>query len=505
MQVKEREVLEKAVTDPISTIRALTQNNLYFFIQYFWPEYSQQPFSPNWHLEYICKELEKVARDVAANKPREHDLIINVPPGTTKTAMVSIFFNIWCWTNWFHFQFITASYTHPLALESAEYAREIMRSARFKQVFPELDIKEDKDTKSNFRVIKREWLAGNSYAPRITIGGFRFSTSVGGSVTGFHGHINIVDDPLDPNMAQSEQDIKTTNHWMDNVIPMRKVDKKVTVTILIMQRLHQEDPTGHWLKVNKKVKHICLPGEIRNYRSKVKPPELVEFYKNELLDQNRLGWDALNEILMRGQYTYGGQVGQDPIPLGGGMFKTDKIVKRTTMPHHLEIVDTVRYWDKAATEGGEGARTAGCGMSRLKNGKFLIWNIKKGRWSTDTREAIIKSQAEADTHKCRVGVEQEPGSGGKESADATVKNLAGFVTKKDRPVGNKALRADPLSVQVNIGNVEMLEGDWNEEYIDEMKNFPNSTHKDQIDASSGAFNMLVSKKQAGSLRAPTSN
>lgn len=501
MLQEEQTIIEKAISDPISAIRKLTLNNLYYFIQYFWSCYSQQPFVPNWHIEYICKELEIIARKVANNETKLYDLIINVPPGTTKTATVSIFFPIWCWCNWYWMRFITASYTQPLSLESAEYSREVIRSDKFREMYPEIDIKEDKDTKSNFRVIKNHW-EHLGYVPRIEIGGSRFSTSVGGSVTGFHGHINIADDPIDPNSALSEADITSVNYWMDNVLSMRKVDKRVTVTILVMQRLAQEDPTGHWLKIKgAKVRHICLPGEIKNFLKNVKPPELAAKYINGLLDVNRLGWPELQEINERGQYVYSGQVGQDPVPLGGGMFKTDKLIILTRMPDPgdvaMSIISTVRYWDKAATPGGLGARTAGVKMSKLKNGKYIIENVKKGRWATEERESIIESHARADGNRCKVGIEQEPGSGGKESAQATIKNLAGFVTTADRPQGNKVFRADPFSVQVNNSNVYLMVGDWNEEYIDEMKNFPNSTLKDQIDASSGAFAMLTKLKQAG--------
>lgn len=505
MLVEEKEIVSKAILDPISTVRALTKENLYYFIQYFWPAYSTQPFIPNWHIELICKELEILARKVANGEKRVYDLIINVPPGTTKTATVSIFFPIWCWVNWHWMKFICASYTQPLSLESAEYSREVIRSERFKEMYPELDIKEDKDTKSNFRVIKREWLAGNGFVPRQIIGGNRFSTSVSGTVTGFHGNINIVDDPIDPNQVLSEAEVKKVNHWMDNVLPMRKADKLVTVTILVMQRLHQDDPTGHWLKMDKKnkvskIKHICLPGEIKSFAKNVKPPELIEKYVDGLLDVNRLTWDALNDIHNRGQYVYGGQVGQDPVPLGGGMFKTDKFVMLTHAPSPPSIASIVRYWDKAGTEGGDGAYTAGVKMAKLVNGTFVVLDVKRGRWAAEEREKVIKQCAQADGTECKVIVEQEPGSGGKESAEATVKNLSGFVTAKDRPTGDKVYRADPYSVQVNEGNVALLTAMWNEDYVEELKHFPNSAHKDQTDASSGAFAALTKFKKAKVLK-----
>jgi predicted phage terminase large subunit-like protein len=97
-----------------------------------------------------------------------------------------------------------------------------------------------------------------------------------------------------------------------------------------------------------------------------------------------------------------------------------------------------------------------------------------------------------DGHKVIVGVEQEPGSGGKESAENTVRNLAGYVVRVDRPSGDKAQRADPYSTQVNSGNVYMVKGEWNRAYIEELRFFSllNSKEKDQVDASSGGFKLL---------------
>ena len=492
---EQREIVKSALKNPLASVRSLIKNNLYLFLQYFWPVYSQTSFQPNWHIEYICKQLEKVARRVANNETNPYDLIINVPPGSTKTAIVSIMYPIWCWTNWIDMKFNTVSYTAPLALESAEYSRDIVRSELFKMMFPEIEIKEDKDTKSNFRVVKKIQWRQNS-VPRIIQGGNRFSTSVGGSLTGFHGHINIVDDPIDPMQTISAAELKKANHWMDNVLPMRKIDKRVTATILIMQRLHQDDPTGHLLKLRpESIKHICIPGEIRNYITKVQPQSLVPYYRNDLMDPVRLDWDALHKIEQLGQFTYGGQIGQDPVPLGGGMFKTDHFQIIDQAPHLIKVIQTVRYWDKAGTAGGDGAFTAGVKMARLKDGRFVVMDVKRGRWSSEERERIIKETAANDGISCSVFVEQEPGSGGKESAESTIKNLAGHSVYKDRPTGNKVLRADPFSVQVNEGVVMLLNAVWNKDYIDELKNFPNSTFKDQTDASSGAFAKICGLKK----------
>ena len=97
-------------------------------------------------------------------------------------------------------------------------------------------------------------------------------------------------------------------------------------------------------------------------------------------------------------------------------------------------------------------------------------------------------------------IEQEPGSGGKESAENTVINLAGFVIKVERVTGSKEVRAEPFAAQVEQGNVMILKAAWTKAFIDEARLFPNGKFKDQIDAAGGAFNkMTLEKKNTGML------
>ena len=211
----------------------LCKRSLYFFMQEFWNEISNDTLKTNWHIKLFCDELQAIAERVAQNKPKKYDLITNVPPGTTKTTLFIIMFPVWCWINWYWMRFITASYSSALSLESAEYSRDLIRSVKFTDFFPELAIKQDKDTKSNFKIIKK--LPDKT----IKIGGNRYSTSVGGTLTGFHGHILLVDDPLDPNRAVSEVELSNANRWIDQTLSTRKIDKEITPTIMIMQRLHE--------------------------------------------------------------------------------------------------------------------------------------------------------------------------------------------------------------------------------------------------------------------------
>jgi predicted phage terminase large subunit-like protein len=489
--------VQQLLNNPLLIQRELNDRSLYEFLIWAWPELSGQPFVGNWHLAYLCKELEQIANDVGNHKKKDHDLLINVPPGTTKTKLCSIVFPVWCWTKWYWMEIITASYSTALALENAEGSRDLLRSQRFQEMYPELLIKTDKDTKSNYRIVKRIPSQVSDFHFKELPGGKRYSTSVGGTLTGFHGDILIWDDPLNPKQAYSDVEIDVANRWLDETLSTRKTDKAVSVIIGIMQRLRQNDPSGHLLEKQKgNLRHLCFPGEIRNYRSVLRPEECARYYKDDLFDSHRMNWNVLMELEKDlGQYGFAGQIGQSPAPAGGGMFKVEHFQMTHEIYAPTHYVKTVRYWDKAGSS-GKGAFTVGVKMSLLRDGTFIIDDVKRGQWGSADRERIIAQTAEADGYNVHIMVEQEPGSGGKESAEGTIRGLAGYIIQKDRPTGNKEFRADPLSVQVNSGNIRLRVAMWNKEYTEEFSMFPNSTYKDQVDATSGAFNYLVMKKVA---------
>lgn len=171
----------------------------------------------------------------------------------------------------------------------------------------------------------------------------------------------------------------------------------------------------------------------------------------------------------------------------------------------------VRFWDKAATEGGTGARTAGVLMGRLKQAaaeqlgyRFIIANAVADRWGDAEREAQIKATAELDRAtygSVATGMEQEPGSGGKHSTWATVTALAGFDAYAERATTNKAARWNPMAAQQQVGNIAILKtGDWDwADFIRELdalagdEDLDKSKLKDQADAASGAFKGLTQR------------
>lgn len=156
-----------------------------------------------------------------------------------------------------------------------------------------------------------------------------------------------------------------------------------------------------------------------------------------------------------------------------------------------------RYWDKAGTaeeDNPAAAYTAGVKMGRdPETGKFYVAHVVRGKWNAGERERVIQSTAYADGTDCDQWVEQEPGSGGKESAQNTVMNLAGLTVLVDKVTGDKLTRANPYAAQCFAGNVHVLLAEWTQAYIDELHNFDplKKGYKDQVDASSGAFNRLA--------------
>ena len=425
---------------------------------------------------------------------------------THNSTLVSIVYPAWCWAKWGWMKFINASYSGALSLEHAETCRTILRSETYRNMFDNIEVKLDKDTKTNFAITQLVKMKDGRIKKKP--GGNRFSTSVGGTLTGFHGHQIIIDDPLNPKQAASTTELMTANNWIDQTLSTRKVNKVVTPIIIIMQRLHEDDVTGYLLKKSgARIKHICLPGEITDeYEKFVKPKSVRKYYVNGLLDPVRMPLSVLEEYeATLGQYGYAAQFGQNPTPPKGGMFKIENFKLIDYIPTGERRLSVIRWWDKAGTDehskwGKSAAYTCGVKMSKLSNGCFVVEDVVRGKWSTNNREDIIYKTAQADGIDVKIWHEQEPGSAGVDSAKATINNLAGFCSYAERSTGSKVSRADPYSVQVNNGNIWLLRAEWNKDFIEEHRLFPFAKLKDQVDAASGAFSKVSKvRKVAGAI------
>lgn len=478
---------DDAIIEEAELVASICQESFFDFVQEFWSTVEPREFQCNWHIPYICNELQVLALRAYQNKHKEHDLIINVCPGTTKSLLCSVLFPAWLWTWWPSCKIITACFEHKLALKLSRKSRLVIKSDKYNMCFPNVQMVGDADALGFFANTK---------------GGERDSVGVGGNITGSHADIILCDDLINPKGARSEKEIETSNLFVTETLWSRKTEKSVTPIIFVQQRLAENDTTGMLLRMQSnseelgepvKFKHICFPAILTD---NVKPEECRQYYSEDgLFDPVRITKQVLSEVRNdpnQGDYVYKGQYLQEPVPVGTQIFKVEKINIEDFPPTKFRRV--IRFWDKAGTKNA-GAYCVGVKMAEDTQGRIWVLDVRRGQWDSFTVESNIKQTATIDGTIVEVGIEQEPGSGGKFSAEYTIKNLRGFKVFAERPTGDKAERAKPYSAQVNGGNVYMVRAAWNDSYLNELKFFSveNSNYKDQVDASSGAFNKLTRK------------
>lgn len=488
-------------------LASLCRDSFFDFMKTFWHVIIAEEPVWNWHIEYLCEELQVVAERLFKGLPRESDLLINEPPGCSKSTVVSVMFPAWVWTRMPDCRFITASYAHALSLDLARKSRDVICSDLYKKLFPEVKIREDAATKAHFV---------------NTEGGDRFSVGVNGSVTGMHAHFLIVDDPLDPSQAMSEVELKNADRWMRHTLPSRKVSKTNSVTVVVMQRLHQSDPSGTMLEEaqkegSSKLRHICLPARLPDLdHNNVSPIELREKYIDGLMDPVRMPEATLKELEVRSAYGFAGQFMQSPSPIGGGLFKEHYFNNRCkAAPYNAR---RIRFWDRASSL-DHGCYTVGILMAKCPEGNFYVEDMVRGQWEPHVRNKTLLATAQRDRARYGPGrnepliyIEREGGSVGRDAWKAVVRVLSGFHVIEDTVVGSKEMRAGPWSAQLAAGNVWIVDNGQSDDrnmrpawdiqaLIDEHLTFPNGKYMDICDACTGAFNALVSqKKMEGVLR-----
>jgi predicted phage terminase large subunit-like protein len=184
-------------------------------------------------------------------------------------------------------------------------------------------------------------------------------------------------------------------------------------------------------------------------------------------------------------------------PMAGNVFPPTRVERLTAMPWNFKQLQRVRYWDKAATVNRHSDWTVGVLMAYVPAmSKWLVANVTRVQLRTADRQSLMRATAEMDGYDVPVFIEQEPGSGGNDSADSDRRYLHGFTVTSEKPTTNKLARATALAAQWQAGNVAVLNDYWTAQYMDEMMNFPDGPHDDDVDASSGAFRQL-SRAAAG--------
>lgn len=474
----------------------LCERNLHDFTRINWSTVESQEFINNWHIEAICEHLEAVTRGDIKK------LLINVPPGCSKSLITCVFWFCWEWgpvgNNWTRWFF--ASYDQRLSTRDSVKCRSLINSPFYQRFW------------GNRVIWKGDQNQKTYYENDAT--GYRLATSTGGHGTGEHPDRIIYDDPHKVMGAETETDRENVREWHDLTMQSRGVSRDVK-RVIIMQRLHEEDISGHVLATEGDWEHLCLPMYYEPGRMKttvlgfVDPRSIEGAWEDPVTDPvaTLLTPDQFPDKVLKG--SYGKQLGaygrasqwqQRPAPREGGLFKHQSFrrIKRSELPH---MERTCRYWDKAATdeyEREDSAYTAGV-HAGWADGNYYVMNVKRERKSPGQVEKLIDDTANSDAKefgmRMTVSFEREPGASGKHSAEITVARLRGHRVRPDVPQGDKMARAEPYAIAAENGEVFVVEDEWTDKFIDEHLGFPNAKYKDQVDAAAGAYRMLAKPRK----------
>lgn len=460
----------------IKVVADQCRQDLFYFVRTFWDVIIKEEPAYNWHIPYLCEELQKISASIVAREPKPYDLLVNIPPGTTKSTIVTIMWPVWLWVQDPTIRIITNSYSDTLSIEHAIKSKDIIQSDKFKRLFPHIQIRKDKSGKQNYE---------------NTATGYRYATSTGATITGFHAHVIINDDPINPKQAESEaMRLQANEHT--KTLSSRKVDNANTPVVTIMQRLHQEDVTGYILKKKgENVRHICLPAEDCGF---VHPEELREKYVDGLLDPVRLSKTVLSEALLDlGSRGYAGQYMQSPSAAGGNILKEDWF-QRISMSDFMSLRfrETIHFFlDTAYGEKKKDNDPSGIlAACRINNYIYILHAQKVYKEMPDLLRFLPEYMAAHDASD-ESTLSIEPKANGISVVQMLKEITTLNIKETPTPTDSKEVRARAYSPRVECGRVFLVEGGWNEEFLAEVCGFPTQPHDEYVDILGYAINALL--------------
>lgn len=453
-------------------VQALSERctkSFYNFFCEFWDTIESESLVANWHIRYLCDELQELSRYIVAREPKPYDLIINIPPGMTKSRICTIMWPAWLWTQDASLRIITNSYSADLAEDHSSKSRDVILSLKYQKLFPHVRLRQDRTARSNYETRRK---------------GARYTTSTGGTITGKHAHVIINDDPLNPGQASSEAMRKAANNHTAT-LATRKVDKANTPTVTIMQRLHEDDVTGYLLAQSTDgIKHICLPAEISD---EVHPIELKQFYTNGLLDPIRLSREVLQEQKTAlGTQMYAGQYDQTPFDKEGNIIKRDwfPITANQSLQQVVQQAQRQRgvhfYIDTAYTTNTKNDPTGVIAVCDDGNSLLIIDAVKVYLEFPELCKWLPNYVRQMGyNHKSTVRI--EPKANGLSLIQQLRRYTQLNIVAIDTPTTSKVERANAASPTLEAQRVKLMAGVWNAGYLDEMAGFPTAKHDEYVD------------------------
>lgn len=452
-----------------------------------------QPFVPGWHLRLLCEHLEAVSRGELNN------LLINVPPGTTKSLTVGVFWPAWEWTWQPWTRWLTASYDDRLALRDAVRTRRLMQSAWYRaQVQTSWAFASDQNVKGYYLNDRMGW---------------RIAISLAGGATGEHAHRVVVDDPHHVKKAESELEREAALITWREVFPSRVLPGGARV--VVGQRTHEQDVSADWLERERDLIHHL---ELRMEHDPSDPDEICVLSaaphdprteQDELLAPERFPREQVRKLKRDlGSYAYAAQYDQRPTPRAGaildpGLFRA--------IPADLKLSDPVRvqFWDTAFSEKQTADWTAAVTLDAETGGqeRILLRSVFRERHDATpdpdqpdkpTRLDSALADHVLATRPQLVGIEEAAFK--KRAVSDMVRRVQKIlrthgvaVSMKAVPVdGDKVTRARIVEGRLKAGDLYAdRSAPWWTTYAAELAAFPKRREDDQVDATSGSVTMAV--------------
>jgi predicted phage terminase large subunit-like protein len=493
------------------------------FVELLWPTIEpEQPFVRGWVQEAICEHLE------AVTDGRITKLLCNVPPGSTKTALVNVFWPAWEWgpRNRPDLRYMSWSYSAKLTEDANDACRRLIESEVYQRFWGDrFELDDTSNAKSFYKNSK---------------GGWRRSSSIGGAATGFRADRLIFDDPHSVKDADSVAALREATRWFARTLPTRvrntsggisnvKVPfwvrdvhglgldddpddggRKATAsaTVGIMQRVHLHDISGIILK-NPGLGYEVLLIEMR-FKGAQHPARRAPAWRSssigyvdprteigQLCDPIRFPEEAVAELeaqlmLEGGSDAVAAQLDQWPLETSGTWFKVEWLPD--VAPGEIKLPLGKRGWDWAASETATSNATAHAHLTRDPvTKKFYIVDSAELKGGPGKVEAFVKKQHETDPKGLDWSIPKDPGAAGALFAGYIVREVApGRHVHVSAETGSKVTRAKPVSAQAEHMNLAIVRHPGWERLRQCLVDFPYGD-VDLVDAVSRAFAALVAQ------------
>ena len=473
--------------DEAALDRALADKGFRHFIPMAWHLVCPgNEFVPSWHIDAIAEHLEAcLSRDIKR-------LVINVPPGSTKSLTACVLFPAWAWTQQpvgdgygAAERFIFGSYDEALARRDSLACRNLMESQWFQERWGK-----------RFEFDRTKEFTGDVYYNKK--GGFRKIVTVGGSVVGFHATMHVIDDPVKPldigrSVAVAKTAINTANIWYDETMSTRAVDLSKLVRIVIMQRLHHADLAGKCVDTGEYT-HLMLPMEFEPKRKcfiEVTGFEDPRTEYGELLCEGRYDREAVEQekrdLGPRGAQA---QMQQNPTPDEGAVFDRSKAQYYIKPPKHFTKL--IQSWDMNFKETDDGSFVVGQVWGR-KDADLYLLDMFRERCGFSASKRAVRAMTKKWPRAYKKLVEDK--ANGPAIVDDLKDEIAGF--ELVNPQGGKVSRANAAEAYWDGGNIYLPDASiapWVTQAVDEICGFDAYPTDDIVDAMSQAIVYLSGSK-----------